>query len=105
MAFPAQAPVLTDEQSIDVIIESEVSIIQCMADLFCNTLINDIALLPTIEKQTAVLKKIMCGFNAKESAIAAVVGASAKKSAVDLGIDPSLVNCCLCNKCNCEKEK
>ncbi|MCM1989230.1 hypothetical protein [Oceanirhabdus seepicola] len=102
MAFPAQVPVLTDEESIDVIIESEVSIIQCMADLFCNTLIEDISLLTTIDKKAAVLKKIMCGFTAKESSIAAVVGASAKKSAADMGVDPAKVNCCLCNKCNCE---
>ncbi|WBW95656.1 hypothetical protein [Oceanirhabdus sp. W0125-5] len=102
MAFPAQTPVLTDEQSIDVIIESEVSIIQCMAELFCNTLIEDITLLSTIEKQAAVLKKIMCGFTAKENAIAAVVAASAKKDAADKGIDPKKVSSCACNNCNCD---
>ena len=101
MAFPVDAPLLTDEQSIDVIIESEVSIIQCMANLFCNYLIDDIATLDTIEKQTATFKQIMCGFTAKESAIAAVVAASAKKDAADQGIDPKEINCCLCNKCDC----
>lgn len=107
MAFPALTPTLSDEQSMNVIMESEVSILQCMADLFCNVLVDDIIALGTtptvseIEKQAATLKQIMCGFTTKENAIAAVVAAAAKKNAADLGINPCDLCCCLSNcKCN-----
>jgi hypothetical protein len=111
MAFPALTPTLTDEESMNVIMESEVSIIQCMADLFCNVLVDDIIALATpitptvseIDKQVSTLKQIMCGFTTKENAIAAVVGAAAKKNAADLGVNPCDLCCCL-NNCKCNND-
>ncbi|MBU3192440.1 hypothetical protein [Clostridium algidicarnis] len=98
MAFPAITPVLTDEESINVILESEVSIVQCMADLFCNTLVPDLKDEEDIDKKLRLFKDIMCGYTAKENSIAAVVRASAKKRAADLGIDPREI-------CDCKFKK
>ena len=104
MAYPVNAPTLSDIQSIDVIMEAEASIVQCMASLFCNTLVGDIVNLRAelelgVEEQISLLKTIMCGYTAKENAIASVIAASAKKSAVDAGINPCDLCCCFgCNE-------
>ncbi|WP_142413398.1 hypothetical protein [Hathewaya massiliensis] len=102
MAYRATAPVLTEQQSIAVILESEVSIIQCMADLFCNELVADILAIPAntsaptveeLQRVSQVLKNIMCGYTIKENSIAEVIKALAKKQAADMGINPCELKC------------
>lgn len=82
-------------QNTDALIEAEAAILQCMADLFCNTLVPDLKDEEDIDGKLRLFKDIMCGYTAKENSIAAVVRASAKKRAADLGIDPREL--CDCN--------
>jgi hypothetical protein len=106
MATPAT---LTDSQSIQVIMDSEANILQGMNYLFCNVLVERLQSItgtpPTVdqvETQIADLRKILCGYTAKENAIANVIAAVTKKEAADLGISPDVV--CKCLACECKKD-
>jgi len=107
----AVAPLITsDLQAVNAIVEAETNIIQGMADLFCNNLVAKLEAIvatpgaPTtdeVQKQVANFKKIMCGYTAKENAIASVISAATRKEAADLGISPSEI--CECLNCECNE--
>lgn len=101
MATPTN---VTDAQSVQAIMDAEANILQGMANLFCNVLVGrlinivPVGTTPTtdqVQRQVSDLKKILCGYTAKENAIAAVIAAGTKKEAADLGISPDVVCKCL----------
>jgi hypothetical protein len=107
----AQSTALTDLDSIRIIMDAEANILEGMADLFCNVLVGRMRSIvatetaPTaneVERQVSDLKKILCGYTAKENAIANVIAAVTKKEAADLGISPDVV--CKCLACECKKD-
>ncbi|WP_142413399.1 hypothetical protein [Hathewaya massiliensis] len=115
MAFPDVLRAnLTEQQSIDAIIESEAGLIQCMARLFCGernptTGVVGPGLVPflksinrnvpgNIEKRAELVKQILCSYGCKECAIAEVVEALADKIVVDKDIVGSERDCSCC-KC------
>lgn len=117
--MPAYEPTQTDQLSIDCIFDSLASELQGMAWLFCDVLVPGLkgeVVLPTtsvtstvttadvdeVKKQVRELKSILCGYTAKESAIAKVIGATTKKQAADEDIDPAVICKCLNCECQCD---
>lgn len=101
----AVKPKLTDPESMDVIMESEANILQGMTQFLCSTFVpslKDIVETPNdptsgeITQQVSLLKQLLCGYVAKECAMADLVAAIAKKTAVDNGIDPAVLCECFC---------
>ncbi|MGG5460530.1 hypothetical protein [Clostridium sp. B9] len=87
MAYPANPPVLTNQQSIDVIIESEASILQGLNDLYCNDFVVDIlASGDTPENQLTAMSNILNIMACKECTIAKILSAASKVLVVDKGI-------------------
>ncbi len=102
----ALVPTLSDPESMDVIMEAEAGVLQGMAEFLCNTFIpslQDLVETPAepsiieVQDQISKLKTILCGYTAKECAMADLIVAVAKKTAVDDGLDPTVVCNCLCN--------
>ena len=71
------------------ILYSEAGILDDMVDLFGNLSYNLAYSDKDVMKKGKILKKILCGFSAKEKAIAEVIMAAARKNAADCGLDPS----------------
>ena len=88
MAFPVTPPVLTQEESIEVITEAEAGIAQCMAEFICNEIFPGIALLTDVNEQVELAKSILCAYTCKEQGIAAVLKALSKKIYADKGLLP-----------------
>ena len=88
MAFPVTPPALTQEESINVIIEAEASIAQCMADFLCNTILPNIALLTDVNDQVELSKTIYCAYSSKENSIANVLEGIASITLADKGLVP-----------------
>jgi hypothetical protein len=102
----AVLPVLTDPESMDVIMEAEANVVQGMAQFLCSTFVpslQEIVVTPAeptvnqVTEQVAAIKTLLCGYVAKECAMADLVKAIAKKTAVDNGVDPTVVCACSCN--------
>ncbi|WP_461207056.1 hypothetical protein [Clostridium sp. DL1XJH146] len=106
----ALEPILTDPESMDVIMEAEAGVVQGMSWFLYNTVVPGLEALvavpatPTAEEvqdQVAKIKTILCGYTAKECAMAELIKAVAKKTAVDNGIDPTVVCDCFCDNSSC----
>lgn len=103
MAYPATAPVLTNQQSIDVIVESEASILQDLNELYCVDFVDGILTDATLTDEdklnamSAVLNTMAC----KECTIANILESAADILVVDKDlVDPSGnagFNCAYCN--------
>lgn len=101
----AVEPKLTDLESIQVMIDATANELQGLAWMFCNLLKPSIEKVVTnpedlnqVKNQATLLKSVLCGYTAKESAIAELINAFAKKEAVEAGIDPTEI----CSKANCK---
>lgn len=94
MAFPVTPPVLTQNQSVEVITEAEAGMAQCMADFICNQIFPEIALLSDVNEQVELAKVILCAYTCKEQGIAAVLKAVSKKIYADKGLLPSCDSPC-----------
>ncbi|MCM1989231.1 hypothetical protein [Oceanirhabdus seepicola] len=103
MAFPVTPATLSDFQSIDALTEAEAGIIQCMATLFCNTLLTNIQAISNtttggtlennIEVRAELVKDILCTYACKEISIADLINSIACKLAVDKGLIKSECDC------------
>ena len=103
MAFPVTPATLSDFQSIDALTEAEAGIIQCMATLFCNTLLPNITAISNtatggtlennIEVRAELVKDILCNYACKELSIADLISAISCKLAVDRGLIKSDCDC------------
>lgn len=93
MSFPVTPAALTDPQSVDAIAEAEAGIAQCMADLFCNTLVPAIMALTNLDRQVELTQKVFCAYTCKEKAMAEVMDALANK----ILADKALENSCFCS--------
>lgn len=99
---------LSDQESVRIIMDAVTNELQGLAALFCNEWVEAIQDLVSsaastvttgdVTDQVSVLKNVLCGYTAKESAIAEIIKSAGKKTAVDLNKDPSII--CKCNCCN-----
>lgn len=97
MAFPVTPPVLTQDQSIVAITESESGIVQCMADFLCNQILPEIKLVTDVENQVELSKSLLNAYACKENSVAEVVESLANTIWASKGLVPD----CDCNdNCN-----
>lgn len=88
MSIPVTPALLTDAESVDAIAEAEAGIAQCMADLFCNTLLPAITALTDLDEQIELTQKVLCSYTCKEKGMAAVMDSLANKILADKGLVP-----------------
>lgn len=92
MSYPITAPVLTTQQSIDSIVQSEAIILQDLNDLFCTDFVGGLlasgTTIPAVE-QFAIIRGVLNTMACKECTIANILQAAAKVISVENGILPS----------------
>lgn len=85
MAYPAADPVLSNQQSIDVIVESEASILQGLNQIYCQEfvtgLLNDLTM--SAEDKLIVMGNVLNTMACKECTIANILESAAEFIAVD----------------------
>lgn len=115
MALLVDEPKLTQEESITKIMDTEAYIVQNMSKFLDETFApklltmvdaNEAITSSHIDAFVQAFKKIMCGFATKEESIACIINSITKLLAVEKGISPCDLECCLMEcKCNCNLKK
>lgn len=102
MAYPTDAPLLSQEQSVTAIAEAEAGILQCIQEFACASLTVITPLttdtIDVVEDKIDISKKLLCSMAAKESSIGDVLNGLANKIKADNGCCDDNDN----NKFNCD---
>ncbi|MGG5460531.1 hypothetical protein [Clostridium sp. B9] len=95
MAFPPVPANLSDQESIQAILEAESGIIDCMAAFFCGPggVVELVKGGADIAEKIELFSAILPAYANKENSIANVMVGAAEKLAADKNIDPALVTC------------
>lgn len=95
MAFPPVPATLTDQESVQAILEAESGIIDCMALFFGDAggVVDIIQAAATVSEKIELFNAILPAYANKENSIARVMGAAAEKLAADKNINPAYIEC------------
>jgi hypothetical protein len=115
MAFPTNAPDLTELQSIDALADAKAGILQGLSDLFYEplgtgigeirfrptngSLVQNIGNLDVFDDRNEFMKNTLCAYACEELSAAKLIDALACKLAVDKGLvgEEECCKCCCCS--------
>lgn len=103
MSFPASPANLTNQESIQAILEAEAGIIDCMAEFWgaAGGVVSMIQAETDLAKQLELFNTILPSYANKENSIARVIEGAAKNLAADKNINPEQINCPPCESKGC----
>lgn len=108
MAYPLPSPLpattLTNQESLDSIVQSEASILQGLNQLYCEEFVADLLAIPTAdpkpEDRLLIMASILDLMACKECTVANVISAVSEVLSVDKGLISTTSSSEKCSYCN-----